>query len=133
MSQENVKIVQSVYEAFAHGDVGRGVEPLGPDFEWIPDDRNIMGAVPIRGQKGFRRFVEEAIEIFHDWEIQPEKFFECGDQVIVVFWMRTQGRSSGARLAAHNAHIWTFRRGVIVRGEEYAEPDKALAAVGLAE
>jgi ketosteroid isomerase-like protein len=133
MSQENVERLRGAYEAFNHGDIERAIELYGPDFEWIPDERNIMGAAPGSGREDFRRYLEEAFEMFDQWQMEPEEFFEQGDLVVVFIRVSARGSASGLELAVRNAHVWTFRDGKIVRGEEYAEPAKALEAVGLRE
>ena len=130
MSQENVEIVRRIYEAFNQRDLAPGFELVAPDFEWIPADRSFEASV--RGREDVQRFLEDQIETL-DLQVQPEEFFEKGDRVVAFVRVQAQGQASGAGAEILVANVWTFRNGIPVRGEAYAERAEALKVVGLSE
>ncbi len=130
MSQENVDFIRGVYAAFNGRDIARAIESADPDFEWVPDARSFESAV--RGREEVQRFLEDQVETL-GLRVEPEEFFDLGSQVIAFVRADMSGAESGAELSVSIAHIWTFRDGTPVRGEAYADRDKALAALGLSE
>jgi ketosteroid isomerase-like protein len=62
-----------------------------------------------------------------------EELFDRGDQVLAFVHVRGRGDASGIELDARNAQLWTLRHGRAVRGEAYADRDRALKAAGLKE
>ena len=130
MSQENVEIVRRIYEAFNRRDLTPGMDLVAPDFEWIPPDRSFEASV--RGREDVQKFLEDQIESL-DLQVQPEDFFEKGDQVVAFVRVQGQGHASGAGVEILAANVWTFRNGIPVRGETYAERAEALKAAGLSE
>ena len=130
MSEENVEIVRRIYEAFNQRDLAPAFELVAPDFEWIPPDRSFEATV--RGREEVQRFLEDQIETL-DMQVRPEEFFEQGDRVVAFVRVQAQGQASGAGVEILAANVWTFRNGIPVRGETYAERAAALEAAGLSE
>ena len=119
------------YEAFNQGDLARAVEPAAPNFEFVPDDREIIGA--FRGRDSVQGYLQDQVDVFDEFQVEPEEFVDKGDQAIAFIRVRGRGRGSGVELDVRIAHVWTFRDGKPVRCEVYAERDKALEAAGLSE
>jgi ketosteroid isomerase-like protein len=130
MPNENVEMVRWIYDAFNRGDIEAAFEHVSPDFEGIPDERDLAG--PVRGRENVRRVVEEWNDFFAESRVRPERFFEAGDQVIAFVRNTGRGRGSGVELDVRVAQVWTFRAGTPVRVQTYADREKALEAVGLA-
>ena len=131
MSQENVETVRRIYEAFNRGDMEGAFELVSPDFEGIPDERDLAGTV--RGRENVRRAIEEWIDSFVESRLDPERFFETGDQVIAFIRNTGRGRASGVELDVRVAQVWTFQAGTPVRAQTYADRERALEAAGLRE
>jgi ketosteroid isomerase-like protein len=53
--------------------------------------------------------------------------------VVALLHLTGRGSASGVELAIDIAHLWRFRNGVVVQGRAYTQPDRALAAAGLAD
>ena len=68
-----------------------------------------------------------------DYRLHAEELIDRGSSVLVVLRERGRGKGSGAPFEKRRAQIWTFSRGRIVRWEEYADRDAALAAAGLGD
>ena len=56
MSQEDVEIVRSGYEAFARGDIEGVLEIMDPEVEWAPALAPLLGVEPVRGKHALRKF-----------------------------------------------------------------------------
>ena len=73
-------------------------------------------------------------EIWVDWDFEAERFFDAGDDVVVVF-VRTSGtaRQSGAPVEIAVAHVVTLRGGRLTRTEVFLDRKEALEAARLSE
>jgi ketosteroid isomerase-like protein len=130
MSQENVEIVRTFYEAFARGEFP--AEVIDPDVEYV----NPVGAVEEgtrRGLPAFRGAVEKVLDGWATWHMEPEEFTAMGNQVAVVVAYRARGRVSGIELEGLESALVTLRDGKIVRYEWFHGPGDAREAVRLEE
>jgi ketosteroid isomerase-like protein len=65
--------------------------------------------------------------------MEPERFFERADQVVVFVRIRGRGKGSGVEIENRAAHVGTVRSGKVVRLVVYPERAQALEAGGLSE
>jgi ketosteroid isomerase-like protein len=86
-----------------------------------------------RGRKEVRRFFEDLLEPFEDVVVQPEKFFEAGDRLVVFVLLSSRPVGSSATIEIRIGHLWTMRDGKAAQLEIFPEREKALEAVGLSE
>jgi uncharacterized protein len=131
MSQENVEIVRRLYDALNRGDWDAVFLDTHPDFE-IALQRAPDGGTH-RRREAVQRFGEDYIEAFDNMVFEPEKFFENGDQVLVLLTRRARPKGGSTDLVVRNGHLWTVREGRILSMKSFPDPDKALEAVGLSE
>ena len=131
MSQENLEVVRRLYGAMEARDVEAASELVHPDVEWIPDSR--VGQGPVRGRENIVRFFMDQAETFEEFHLEPERFLDKDDQVLVFVRTTGRGAASGAGFDVRIGHLWTLRDGVVVRGEGHANRDEALEAAGLQE
>ena len=132
MSQENVEIVRTFYEAWARDEVPGPMELMDPEIEYV----NPAGAVEPgtrRGRTAFARAVEKVFEGWETWQMEPEEFRAVADQVAVVLRYRARGRGSGIEVEGRESALWTLRDGKVCRYAWFHEPTDALEAVGLRE
>src|SRR6476660_9241445 len=94
MSQENVEIIQRVLASGARGDFETLLALHDPSWEgFIPEQFPVAGTR--RGRDGVRGFVEEWLEAWDDFRIEPEEFLDGGEAVVVVVRYWGKGRGSG--------------------------------------
>jgi ketosteroid isomerase-like protein len=105
---------------------------IAPDIEWEPDPRHPQAGIH-RGRDSFRRFVEDLDDPFEGAAYVPQKFFSNRDHVVVFVTIRRRPPGSSAELAIQIGTLWRLRSGTIVRGQGFAEREKALEALGLSE
>jgi ketosteroid isomerase-like protein len=131
MSQENVEVVRSLYRAINDRDTERAAEFADSELEWIPDSR--VGVGPIRGRANVLDFFNDRAEMFDEFRVEVERFWDRDDRVLVFLRHTGRGHGSGAEFDIRIGHLWIFRDGVVVRGEGYADRAEALKAAGLEE
>jgi ketosteroid isomerase-like protein len=131
MSQENVELIDGAYQAWNSGDRERGFELFDPHIEWQLPEGGINAGTS-RGHDAVRALVESYLDAFDYFQMEPERFFEAGDRVVVFLAARGRGKGSGAEVEVHPAHVWTMRAGKAVRVQvfPYASRAEALGSRG---
>ena len=76
---------------------------------------------------------EERDHLPEEPRLEPERFWDTGDKVLVFVRATGRGTASGAGFDIRIGHLWTLRDGLVVRGEGHANRDEALEAAGLSE
>jgi ketosteroid isomerase-like protein len=92
---------------------------------------NVLNPGVHEGFEGFRRFVDEVGEAWAEFRMEPEEFFEAGEDVVVFVRARGTGRGSGLQVDADVAVVCRLRDGKLAW--LHVEPDReaALRSVGL--
>jgi ketosteroid isomerase-like protein len=132
MSQENVEIMLTAYEAIARRD--RETldailkERLAPDFEF---EAALTGAT-YRGVGGFWELLDD-IEDTVGYRPEVQEAVDLGDHVLVVLRMSGRGSRSGVSVAQEGAVLVTFDGSTLVSGKSFASKAEALEAAGLLE
>jgi ketosteroid isomerase-like protein len=122
MSESNVELARSGYEAIMRGDLDTVRDLLDPDVKWHGGDpaegcQNRKQTLEWMGRNWIRRGGPpgELVEII-----------DAGDKVVVI--MRRTGEDGEPELVAN---LTTFRDGKVVEMVHYPNPDDARAAAGL--
>jgi ketosteroid isomerase-like protein len=71
------------------------------------------------------------MESWEEYRREPEKIVDLGDRVLILVRESGRGRGSGTPTEARIAMLLTFRRGRVVRHQEFFGWDEALETVGL--
>lgn len=134
MSHENVEIVRRMYEFLSRRDYEGMVELVDPDVEQHGTVGGLEEGNISRGVDQIRqRFEAENIEVWEEHRIEPVRFIEAGEQVVVIQHEYQRGRGSGVEIEIDTASVFDVRGGRIVRIQPYMDPAAALEAVGLPE
>jgi ketosteroid isomerase-like protein len=133
VSEENVEVVRSIYEAFAQRD---GVTPFkyyAPDIEW--DNSEIMelvgGSTVYHGHDGVHAFFHDLLQAFSEFEFHLLELTPIGDHVLVTVHEHAVGRLSGVIVDRRHYGVWTLHRGMVTRVHAYLHHAEALKAVRL--
>ena len=131
MSEANVEIVRGLvpvkdrrpdeYEPHLH-----------PEVEIIPA-ANFPDSEVFRGHAGFERWKTRWPSTFEKHEIEPTRFWDAGDQVVVELHERVLVAGSSTFVERRFAHIWTFREGAVISIEIFNDAAEALETAGLSE
>jgi hypothetical protein len=130
MPQAEIAMLRTGYEAFNRGDWDAVFELGPPDFELQTAER-VISPGTYRGREEARRFFEDLFEPFEEVVVEPEKFIETGDLIVVLIVARSRPIGSSAVVENRIAHLWTMRDGETIRLQIFPERAKALEAAGL--
>jgi len=125
MSRESVELVRTIYELWSRGQTARDL--IAADLEYV----NPPNAVE-SGTRHTRRTLGKVREVYPDFRVEPERFVDVGEQVVVIGVARGTS-ASGLEARWRQGYVWTVRDGRAVSFRWYNDPAEALAAVGLAE
>ena len=132
MSQENVGLVKSMYEAFGRGDVPTVLAGMDPKIEWNEAenfpyaDRNpyIGPAAILEGV--FARLGSE----WDGFGLDVEEVLDTSDTIVARGRYKGAYKKTGVRIHAQFAHVWRLRGGKVVAFQQHvdtAQVAKALA------
>jgi len=107
-----------------------------PDYEYFLQGEQV--AFPdwdtgYSGHDGFRKFWRQALEAFDDIRFDPEEILDLGDRRLVTVQISGHGTGSGVPMNQKIFQLYTLRRGLIVRQDDFSDRAKALKAAGLSE
>lgn len=125
MPEANVDALKRGYAALNRGDLSVVRELLDPEIEWREASPS-PDAGTHRGRDSFERFLRGWLESFDEFQVVPEEILEREGRLIAVVHQTGKGRSSGLRVDARLAHVWTVESGKAVRWEAVAKPEDAL-------
>jgi len=116
----NIPAVQSIYSAFAIGDIPKILSILAEDVDWtFYGPSTIPFAGHYRGRDEMARFFTLIGANVEVERYEPREIEEGGDKVIVQGWQRVKARPTGKVWEAHFVHIYTFENGQPVKVREY--------------
>jgi ketosteroid isomerase-like protein len=131
MSEENVKIVRRMYEAYVLGDAAQSLEHFHPDV--VADFSVRVDTGTSRGRDELAKTVASWIGSWDDYKEELDEIRDLGDSVLVVSTQRGRGKGSGVELSTQYASVYEVEGGLITRVTMYMTPAKALEAAGLSE
>ncbi len=128
MSDQNVEIVQAMYEAFARRDRATLVSHLDPAMRVYVRPVHPEASV-YEGPEGFLRFAQTDWGAFDEVTYEPQDFVVRGAYVVVP--IRQSGRGKGSSLGVEESivNVWKLRGGKCVELRNYSTIDEALEAV----
>jgi len=121
-TNDNVKTVQSLYEAFGRGDVAFILEAVTDDVDWASEAAG--DTAPWwghrQGKAAVQGFFESLGATTEVEEFTPLVFAADGDDVLTVVAYRARSRATGKVAAMQIHHHWRFRDGKVAyyRGSE---------------
>jgi ketosteroid isomerase-like protein len=131
MSQENVEIVQRLYQAWARDDVQSALLSYDPDVEW--DGTNLPDGQVGRGRDAIMDHLTRWSAMWESWNVEVEQVIDAGGDHVVVFIRETGRSTNGLDMDERHAELYRIRDGRIVRRQGFSDPNDALKAAGLEE
>jgi ketosteroid isomerase-like protein len=130
MSRENVEVVRRAVDAYNRGDFDaiRALNDPEVELDWSAS-RGLAPEV-YRGQESVMGFYENYLGVFEQVTLEPDRFIEAEDAVVVPNCARFRGRE-GIGTAARSTLVFNVRGGRITRIRLYQDTREALEAVGL--
>jgi ketosteroid isomerase-like protein len=108
-------------------------EVIHPEIELTPGI-GPLGVGTIRGREAVRQFwVEDLPQGLEEFHIEPQRFEDFGEVVLVEVRYRARGPGSGVDIEQDFATIYSFRDGLVQRIHDHSSRGEALEAAGLRE
>jgi uncharacterized protein len=132
MPQQEPQTIRDLYAAFGGGDAAAVLAMFHPGIVWkeaegIPyADRNPYVGPQQIGEGVFGRILTD----FEGFTVNPDKIVHEGDTVVALGRYRGLHRSTGQSLDAQFAHVWTFRDGLIIGFQQYADTAQFVRVMG---
>lgn len=129
VADKNVEIVKRLYAAFGRGDVEAAVALMDDKVEWIaPGPSTIPWAGNFQGKDGVRRFFTIAVDLLAVQEHRTDGFIAQKDKVVSIGFEDHKVKASGKGYRSTWVHVYTIRKGKIVRMEEFVDTAAQAAA-----
>lgn len=129
-ADENIKTIQSIYEAFGRGDIAFILAGVTDDVDWATDAEGRFAPWygPHKGVAGVTEFFEAFGSTMEVEDFAPLTFAGTGDEVLTVVRFNAKNRQTGKKASMHLHHHFKLRDGKIAyyRG---SEDTAAVAAV----
>ena len=131
VSDENVERTRRVAEAFNARDIDAMLGYCDPSIEFHVTFEAVGGVY--HGHDGLRRWHRDLEEAWGEIRLEPEAFFDLGEQTMAFSVMRARGRQSGAEVVMPAAQVARWRDGRCVYFKAYADRHDALRELGVSE
>jgi ketosteroid isomerase-like protein len=138
MSQENVELVRGLYDLDVFGASSAELDLVFRDYA---DERFQLrlpfdypeGEQVFRGREGMSQLIALLHETWGRWRLEPERFLDAGDRVLVFARLLAEGGASGVLIELQTSHFWTVRGGRATSVQVYRDRSEGLKAAGLRE
>jgi ketosteroid isomerase-like protein len=118
-----IALVERVFDAFAAGDHDALVDVFDPDIEFFGPTATVLNEGKCyRGHDGIRRYLQDAEALWRELELQPQKYREVGNHVVVLGRVRACARD-GLELDTPAAWVWRVEHGKVAWGCVYGDRD----------
>jgi ketosteroid isomerase-like protein len=134
MSQENVEMVQRIYDAVARHDDVSPFEVYAEDIVWDLSNarRTALGIEPVyHGHEGVRQFWRDGLAVFGEVHLEVEELIDAGDEVVAVTREHGVGRIGGVPVGGIAVSVWTFAEGKVIHMRVFDDRQQALEAVNV--
>jgi len=120
-----VEVVRSIYRLWGENESARDL--IDDELEYVNPPYAVEAGT--RHDRGALRTIRE---VYPDFRVEPERFVDAGEDVVVVGVARGTS-ASGIEAQWRQGYVWTVRNGRAIRFRWFNDPDEALKAVGLAD
>jgi ketosteroid isomerase-like protein len=133
LSETNVELARRAIEAYNARDLDALIALYDPQLELHSTFAAVGGAV-YHGHQGLRKYFRDLEDAWEgEIQIEPEAFFDFGEQTLVFNTLRARGRQSGAEVEMPVALVARWRDNLIVYFKGYARREDALRELGVSE
>jgi ketosteroid isomerase-like protein len=131
-TDDNIKTIQSVYEAFGRGDVGAILDNVTDDIDWAADTTST--AAPWygarQGKDGVTAFFQAFGSTMEVDEFNPFTFAANEDAVFTLVRLRAKVRSTQQTVEMNLHHYFRFRGGKVFYYRGTEDSTQVEAALG---
>lgn len=120
VQEENIKIVQQIYSAFARRDINTIVGLLSADVEWGEPENPFNPAGGTRyGHNGFIEWLNIGRQAEDILVLEPRKMLTDNDSVAVVGYIKCLAIPTGKTYESDFVHLVTIKAGKVTKFQEF--------------
>ena len=132
MSQANVELARRALGAFNQHDIEACIACLDPSE--YHSAITVPGGAVYHGHDGFRKYFGDFKDAWADeFRVEPEAFFDLGEQTLMFYLVHGRGQQSGAAVAMPGAQVCSWRGDLAVYAKVYVHRGDALRDLGISE
>jgi hypothetical protein len=133
MSQENVEIVRTAFNAFGEGDMDAVLALCDENIE-ITQAAELPGVSQSqRGHAGVLEAFAIWPDLWDDYRVEIVRLTDVGEHIVASTINRGRGKDSGVPVEMPFAFVFSVRAGKIVQWRLFMREEQALKAVRLEE
>jgi ketosteroid isomerase-like protein len=121
--------LEAAFEQFARGDFRSATGIYDPEVAWM-EHRGVPGSGAFDGMDQVRQGFRGWLSSWKDYRLELLELIGSTDRYFAAVRGSGSGVLSGAYAEDLFFQVWTFRDGKVVRIENFAEREEALAALG---
>jgi ketosteroid isomerase-like protein len=126
---QNLDVLWAMHAAFNSRDFDSVVDHLHPEVELHPAIEGLDTRASYRGREEWRQYVELINEAWETQTIEVQEIIEAGDRILVDERWHVRGRQ-GIELDFYLTDVYSFRDGLVVRIDGFADKAEAREALG---
>jgi hypothetical protein len=120
--QDNIDVVQNIYNDFKNGNIPGLLDKLDPNISWeLPE----MANVPFAGKRNGRDAVAEFFRLVgisqEALRFEPIDFIAKDDRVVVLGTYEWRVLENGRTFGGNWAHVFTIQNGTVTDFLEYTD------------
>ena len=124
MSQDNIALVRSLYEAFNQGDADTVLGAFDENIEWYEAEGMPYGGLHRGPQAVAENVFGPVVDDIDGFSVTPDEVYADGDEVVMIVTYRGTAKESGKELNSPAVHAWTVRDGKIARMRQFMDTVK---------
>jgi ketosteroid isomerase-like protein len=133
VSDRNVELTRRIMDGWSSRDMEALIACCDPGIEWNSTFAAVGGAV-YHGHDGLRSYQRDMEDAWgDDIRLEPESYFDLGEQTLSYLMVRARGQHSGAKVEMPIAAVFRWRDGLLVYFEGYTDREEALRDLGVSE
>jgi ketosteroid isomerase-like protein len=118
MSDQNVRVIQSIYAAFAKGDVAAVLSHVADATRWdfdVSAESPVPWHTPVTSKGDVPTFLAAFVENVQLAAFEPTYFIHSGDDVVAHIRIAYTVRRTGKKVDMDQLHWWTLLERKVVR------------------
>jgi ketosteroid isomerase-like protein len=134
LSKQNVELHRRALEAFNSRDVEAFVAYIDPSAEYHPVLAAVSGVTIYHGHEGVRTWFRDFEDVWgKEVHVEPQAYFDLGEQTLLFYVLRARGRQSGAEVTMRFTQVARWRDNLMVYSKVYTQREEALRELGVSE
>jgi ketosteroid isomerase-like protein len=133
VSRHNVELHRRAVEAFNARDIEALIALSDRSIEFHSAFAAVGGAI-YHGHDEVRVWLADLEDTWgEEFRVEPEAFFDLGEQTLLFYVLHGRGRQSGAKVVMPVAQVLRWRDGLNVYSKVYIHREDALRDMGVSE